>query len=569
MKLRKILFLVGLFGTIIASFVGSVFVAYEFGLRNTEPTAFAEVVFDKLFGIFDLESPVALDRVTRQYGSTFVQLEGRSVNVPADRAGFGGGLTTFGDDVLLLTHEGRILVVRSPDEVFETSIEAPPNGFSAYQRAAKSDRFKNLRHIFDSFRYNDILHFNADWGRGLALSYTEYNESEACYTNTIAILSIDPNIQSVENITAGEEDWNVVYRSRPCLPLKETLFALEGAHAGGRMVFRAPSTIYLANGDYHWDGLNSPEILPQRLDNDYGKVVEIDLASRQAKIVSMGHRNIQGIAFDRSGQLWTVEHGMRGGDELNLVEQGKNYGWPLESFGTLYSWLPIPVAQSYGRHENFTPPVYAWVPSVAISSLHRIEGFHESWDGDLLMASLHSRSLFRIRIKDNRVIFNEQIRIGARVRYALPLRDGRIVLWTDLNSLIFLTISDRNFAVKFIQEQISQSNFTSDQQANVEAAINECMVCHGFEPQIDNRAPVLTAVFEAPIASTGFDGYSSSLKAREGRWTREALQAFLQDPEKFAPGTAMPKPSYNDPVVLDALIDLLEALKIQAEKPQP
>ena len=499
------------------------------------------------------------------FKSIFLRLNSDRSIVPVERSGAGGGLTTFGDAVLLLTHEGKIFSARSARDIKEMAIETPENGFSAYKRASASERYRNFTHRFDYFRYNDILYFRSESKHGLILSYTEFDEDDECYVNAIAVLVLNPDIRSVEEISARREEWEVVYRTRPCLPLKEQWRAIEGHMAGGRITFEAPTTVYLASGDYHWDGIYAPEAIAQDPDKHYGKVIAIDLTSHDARIISTGHRNMQGIVIDRNGQLWVAEHGVRGGDELNRVIEGANYGWPEETLGTRYNGLPVPNTRSYGRHETFTAPTFAWLPSVSISNLTLIENFHESWDGDLLMASLGRKSIFRIRVKDDRVVFAERIKIGKRIRYVHQHSDGRLVLWTDDKYLIFLTPAEQSFVAEFIEGYIADASYDDTQRNQIEVALGSCMECHSFEPGIQMDAPSLAGIFDAPVAATRYGGYSEALEGRDGLWSRAELAAFLQDPVAFAPGTTMPDPEIDDPFVLDELINLLEAISNTAE----
>ncbi len=137
------------------------------------------------------------------------------------RAGSGGGLTSFNDDVLLISYDGQIFSSRSADDVTKTDIKVPDYGFSAYKRAAESEEFKNLTHVFPMYRYNDILFYESDTHRGLAISYTEFNGDLNCFQNTVAILPLDAAIKSIKEVSARSEDWNILYRSKPCLPLKK------------------------------------------------------------------------------------------------------------------------------------------------------------------------------------------------------------------------------------------------------------------------------------------------------------------------------------------------------------
>lgn len=542
------------------SFVGG----YAIG-RNITIGEAVQKVIDRLPGLSSLEIQVVPKDFKGSYDSIFVLLEGEIGSIPVNQPGTGGGMTSFGGAVLLITHEGRFFAAHSARDIKELDIEAPQNGLSAYKQAAQSKQFEHLTHHFDKFRYNDILYYRSKGEHGLAVSYTEFLDGQSCYGTAISILKLDSKIQSADQISADEADWEVVYRTQPCLPLKDTARAIEGHMAGGRMTFRAPSTLYLASGDYHWDGVYAPQVLAQQPNMPYGKVISIDLANGETRTVSQGHRNMQGIAFDSIGQLWVTEHGPRGGDELNQVIEGNDYGWPKETLGTLYSALPWPNTLSYGRHETFTAPSFAWLPSVATSSLTLIEGFDASWNGDLLMATLQDLSLYRIRIRDNRVMFTERVRIGQRIRYVHQHTDGRLVLWTDSKNLIFLSVGKRNIATEALEQLIAKAGYDSDQQNRIEQALGGCMECHSFEHHGNTAGPNLASIFNRPIARSDFGNYSAALKARGGRWTREELIAFLQDPATYAPGTIMPNSGIDDPTVLAAIVDLLEQLRELAE----
>ncbi|MDX1637128.1 MAG: PQQ-dependent sugar dehydrogenase [Balneolaceae bacterium] len=539
------------------------FSGYLVGLHNYPPYGFFRRVELNLFGnFFDRSS--GEDNTPEYYDSIFLRLYSDQVNIRdrLTRNGRGGGMTSFGDNLLLLTYEGTVLDVHSAGDIRDTNIEVPDYGYSKYLEAAELEQFKNLNHDFTLFRYNDIIFYESGTHHGLAISYTEFNGVEHCYTNTVALLPIEDGIQSVDELSAGPNDWDIIYRTKPCLPLKDQATALDGGRAGGRLAFQAPSSLFLGSGDYQWDDMNSSNAIPQKPSYEYGKVMKIDLASRESQIYATGIRNPQGIVFDKNGSLWTVEHGVRGGDELNRIIEDNNYGWPVETLGTQYSKLPVPQSteEKYGRHDSdrFTEPVFAWLPSVAISNLTLVDGFHSSWNGDLLMASLKSMSLYHIRIKDNRVMFSEQVEIGERIRYVHQHTDGRIILWTDSKNLIFLTgqpYSD-NFVEDYLVEAIPDEGF----RQRVHTAITACRQCHSIEPGDHDMAPSLAMVFDANISSTDFANYSPALKQKNGVWTRENLGKFLQNPESFAPGTTMPNPGLNDEAVREEIIDFLRAV---------
>lgn len=552
-KWQKYLYLFSFLG-ILSVFL---FIGYLAGLYKIPPYQIIRRVELNLVGNY-------FDRITNPkvtpiyYDSIFLRLYSSETDIRDRllRQGYGGGMTSFGDDVLLLTYDGQIFAFRSEEDVKKTELAVPDNGFSDYVRAAESDQFKHLTHRFIFFRYNDILFYQSESKRGLAISYTEFDSINNCYSNTVASLSVDPEIKTIEQLSAIEEDWEILFRSQPCLPLKEEWNAIDGGIAGGRIVFSEPSTIFLGSGDYHWDGMYAPKAIAQDPAFDYGKIIGIDLDTRKSRTVSTGHRNPQGIALDRESRLWIVEHGLRGGDELNRILEGKNYGWPEETLGTQYSKLPVPGTRSYGRHETFTEPTFAWLPSVAISNLTLIENFHDSWDGDLMMGSLKSQSLFRIRIKDNRVLFSEKIDIGERIRYVHQHTDGRLVLWTDSKKIIFLTA--QLFEDNFVDDYLAESIEDVSDRNKIREAINTCRQCHSIEAGDHINAPNLALIFGSKIGSTDYENYSGALSEKEGIWTRKNLKQFLTDPNKFAPGTTMPNPAINDEAVIEELIFFLE-----------
>jgi glucose/arabinose dehydrogenase len=168
------------------------------------------------------------------------------------------------------------------------------------------------------------------------------------------------------------------------------------------------------------------------MDSDYGKIVEVDTVTGSHRIFSSGLRNPQGLYRDKQGSIWETEHGPKGGDELNLIQEGKNYGWPVETFGANYEHYTWPLAGTKTSALDSSLPSLAWLPSVAVSNLIGIDhGVFERWQGDLVMGSLRAMSVFRIHLDGTRPVFNEAIFLGERIRDLALDSTGRIVLWTD------------------------------------------------------------------------------------------------------------------------------------------
>jgi len=148
-----------------------------------------------------------------------------------------------------------------------------------------------------------------------------------------------------------------------------------------------------------------------------------------AETWTLGHRNPYGLAFAPDGRLWEVEMGPRGGDELNLILPGKNYGWPLVSQGKNYDGVPIP---PHSSRPDFVPPKLYWVPSVSPTSLIFYSGsLFPKWKGDALIGSLSGQALLHVRIRGDQATALEQWDMGSRIRFVGQGPDGAIYLLED------------------------------------------------------------------------------------------------------------------------------------------
>jgi len=229
-------------------------------------------------------------------------------------------------------------------------------------------------------------------------------------------------------------DGTVIFRSSA----KDT-----GSHFGGQMVFLPDGSLILTLGD----GFAYRE-KAQELDTHLGKIVRIDTDGKalpdnpffetenaRPEIYSYGHRNVQGLAYDKATQtLWSHEHGPRGGDELNNIKAGSNYGWPLATTGTDYNGAKITPFKTYRGTQAF---VYDWVPSIAPSGLAIYQGnkFPE-WKGDALVGALADRSLWRIDLEAGQAIGKTRMLgdMGHRIRGVGIDRDGAVLVLTEADS---------------------------------------------------------------------------------------------------------------------------------------
>jgi glucose/arabinose dehydrogenase len=211
---------------------------------------------------------------------------------------------------------------------------------------------------------------------------------------------------------------------------------------GGRLVFARDGSLFITGGDR---GVPYPTAVSRHLDASVGKVVRIRpdgsipadnpyVGNPQAKpeIWSMGHRNIQGAALDpKTGELWTVEHGARGGDELNTPKPGKDYGWPTITYGEDYSGKLI--LDGITQQEGLEQPLYYWDPVIAPSGLAFYDAdLFPAWKGSLFIGGLKGY-LVRLTLKDHKVMGEERLLtdLGFRIRDVRVGPDGALYLLTD------------------------------------------------------------------------------------------------------------------------------------------
>lgn len=209
------------------------------------------------------------------------------------------------------------------------------------------------------------------------------------------------------------------------------------AHYGSRLVFAPDGALFVTTGDR---SVRDARPLAQDLTTHIGKVLRIDpeggaaagnpdLGGR-AEIWSYGHRNIQGAAIGPDGALWTTEHGARGGDELNRPEGGRNYGWPVATYGIEYGGGAIGSGTAAAGMEQ---PLYYWDPVIAPSGLAFYEGaLFPDWQGDALIGGLAGQALVRLTLDGTRVTGEARYLQGmARIRDVDVAPDGAILLLTD------------------------------------------------------------------------------------------------------------------------------------------
>lgn len=208
-------------------------------------------------------------------------------------------------------------------------------------------------------------------------------------------------------------------------------------HFGGRLAFAPDGTLFISSGDRQ-------RFEPaQDLGSNIGKIVRINAdgsipddnpfvneAGARGDLWALGIRNALGLGFKPgTAQLWEHEMGPKGGDEVNLIERGKNYGWPIVSEGDHYDDAPIP---RHSTRPEFVAPLHSWNPSISPSGMAFYTGdVFSAWRGDVLLGALSGQALIRLTLDDGKVTGVERIDTQRRIRDVIQAPDGAVLLLSD------------------------------------------------------------------------------------------------------------------------------------------
>lgn len=311
-------------------------------------------------------------------------------------------------DLLVTEKPGRMRIISASGSIGEPIAGVPPvaaRGQGGLLDVALSPGFASDRTIF--------------W------SYSEPRQGGNATSVARGVLAQDGSRLS---------DVRVIFRAQPTYDGR--------LHFGSRLAFGPDGMLYITLGER-----SDKEIRPQAQDlgSHMGKTIRITpsgetppdnpfvgRAGALPEIWSLGHRNIQSAVFDSEGRFWIVEHGPKGGDELNLIEKGKNYGWPVVTFGEEYSGSPVPNSET--TRPGFEDPVYYWDPVIAPSGMEYYTGeAFPAWRGSFFIGALRDQRLVRLTVEDGRVQGEEHLLTDRkqRVRDVRQGPDGALYVVTD------------------------------------------------------------------------------------------------------------------------------------------
>jgi glucose/arabinose dehydrogenase len=432
-----------------------------------------------------------------------------------------GAIGKIGNSLVLLDRLGNLYKYQD-GELSKLNIKEIPNNLNDYiLHAGAQLGGNNLR--AHSIAYDDSTH-------RLYLGYTKFIGKN---TNQFAVDSID-----IDDSKAGIEstgDWKNEFLSDP-------VSSNVGSQGGGGKIYILKRNLYISVGysDAGDDGSEGMLTEAQNPKSTFGKIFEFNLDTHEATVFAVGFRNAQGLTSDDQGILYGVDQGPQGGDEINLLQRGKNYGWPYISYGVDYGKYtrdngykgstPLDASQ-------FTPPLFAFIPSVATSTISYLgEGvFAKEWKNSLLIGSLKGQTLYRAALSDGHVLYVESMWIGHRIR-DIHVDSDVIYLLTDDTTLVSLSVD-----VNALQKNVRNNGLFWDVE------VKTCLRCHSFAPSNPtSTAPSLLHVYGRAIASDAFVNYSSALRSKGGSWNDENLSSFLRNPNSFAPGTQMPNLNLSD-----------------------
>ena len=283
--------------------------------------------------------------------------------------------------------------------------------------AAASERINDSRFAITDI---SVLTQTAETAQ-LLISYPRFNSEGRCVT--VVVYSYRANFGAQPSLKRGKM-W---FQSKPCVAISAV------QHAAGRMELIDAKSAYLTIGD-----LGYPEIGDKTKRGTLGTVMKI--SAKKVTQISSGHRNAQGILLIGK-DLYTSEHGPRGGDELNLIQQGIDYGWPTVTYGERYSPGDYVSPTNPESHNGFRKPLTYWVPSVAPTELIQLPAASAwgQWSSSIVMGTLREESLIFIQMKNKRVVGQMQtVNVDERIRDMEITKDGSIIATTDSGKLLII-----------------------------------------------------------------------------------------------------------------------------------
>ena len=277
----------------------------------------------------------------------------------------------------------------------------------------------NRRQIDSRFAINDIAVLSESAvSAKLLISYPRLGASRSCVEIAVDELIYDRKRQRVKFVA----NWFV---TKPCVPISAV------QHTAGRFAVIDKKSTYVSIGDLGFSQINN-----RAKRGDLGSIFK--LTAKSSVKISQGHRNPQGMLLLDNKSLLAAEHGPRGGDELNVIVQGGDYGWPFVTYGEPYGSGDYVRPEKTGTHVGYKEPIKYWVPSIAPTELVQLpEQGWGKWGRALVLGSLREEVLVFIRVSERfEVLETVQVDMGERIRDLEVLSNGSLMATTDSGKLI-------------------------------------------------------------------------------------------------------------------------------------
>tara|TARA_Y100001970_G_scaffold282259_1_gene394755 strand:+ start:17785 stop:19056 length:1272 start_codon:yes stop_codon:yes gene_type:complete len=388
------------------------------------------VVVESIFDLVSLKKKSEKIKLLKEVKTSYHHFTLKYIEVPVFSKY--GAIVSFKKDLIYISGDSEFFILKknkNSNEYFFTSLKID-------KIKNNKDKFVNknqeeLGHIADDlFGVKDILieNFNSFEKKVIIVSSLDYLDEKNCYKISLFLTEI------IDEDTFKVDKWKKIFSSKKCLTINLTQNPKFAAYsAGGRISKLDENNIIFTIGDFFADGKNGP-ILSQDLENHYGKILKVNIMNNSYEIFSFGHRNPQGLYIDKKKNIFSTEHGPRHGDEINLIMQDKNYGWPKASFGTSYVSPKWPLDETNSTHDNYEKPILSFGNTIGISNLIVYEGnYFDRWKNNLVVSTLASQKLIRLVFNEQKksIIYIENIPIKKRIRDIVEFNGGKIALLTD------------------------------------------------------------------------------------------------------------------------------------------
>jgi cytochrome c2 len=500
----------------------------------------------KATGLYHKFFPVRATATQWQDVNTNLHVVQVAVTKVSNVVSTGGSLAEVAGNLLIASPQGHFSYLDTRNELHALDLHVPTN-----MEALRKDRVYNDP-MFNAtlVRTHGLLAIRT--GDGAYDLYATYSRfMNHCFDFVVGRVSIEAN----DKLVRPTGEWHDVWAAKPCVRFKDRGSLFVGLQAGGRMARLSDDTILVSVGDHNFDGFNDSQAVSMDPKSDLGRLVAVNIKTGASRHYAIGLRNPEGLAIAPDGRIWETEHGPQGGDEINLMQEGRNYGWPIVTYGMTYGYPPRnwPFNPKPGGHEGYTRPRLAFVPSIGIGQL-AVPDAREfpNWAGSLLLCSLRANTLYHLKTEGDDIVYAEPISLGYyRLRDIVSMPDGRLAILGDYGWLLLVRNAELH---RGEPQQLQVSGLSAVPRPAPEEAprqenpaergrryfLGACSTCHSVEGEV-RVGPPLNGIVGRRVASAPGFGYSSALRQRGGVWTADAVGAFIINPKGALPGTAMPE----------------------------